>query len=54
MMIAVTVILIVASIGTPIYMTCAVRAREALLRDHLLEAASSQPSVSASMLRANG
>jgi general secretion pathway protein G len=29
------VILIVASIATPIYMTCAVRAREAVLADHL-------------------
>ncbi len=31
----VTVILIVASISTPIYMTAVVRAREAVLRDHL-------------------
>jgi general secretion pathway protein G len=31
----VTVILIVASIATPIYQTCVVRAREAVLRDHL-------------------
>jgi general secretion pathway protein G len=35
MMMVVTVILIVASIATPIYMTCAVRAREAVLADHL-------------------
>jgi general secretion pathway protein G len=35
MMMVVTVILIVASIATPIYQTCAVRAREAVLRDHL-------------------
>ena len=31
----VTVILIVASISAPIYMTAVVRAREAVLRDHL-------------------
>ncbi|MGB9484852.1 MAG: prepilin-type N-terminal cleavage/methylation domain-containing protein [Terriglobia bacterium] len=35
MMMVVTVILIVASISTPIYMTAVVRAREAVLRDHL-------------------
>jgi len=35
MMIVVTLILIVASIATPIYQTCARRAREAVLRDHL-------------------
>jgi general secretion pathway protein G len=35
MMMVVTLILIVASIATPIYRTCEVRAREALLRDHL-------------------
>jgi general secretion pathway protein G len=35
MMMVVTVILIVASIATPIYQTCATRAREAVLRDHL-------------------
>jgi len=35
MMIVVTLILIVASIATPIYQTCATRAREAVLRDHL-------------------
>jgi general secretion pathway protein G len=35
MMMVVTVILIVASISTPIYMTCVVRTREAVLRDHL-------------------
>jgi general secretion pathway protein G len=35
MMMVVTVILIVASIATPIYMTCVVRAREAVLADHL-------------------
>jgi len=31
----VTLILIIASISTPIYMTAMVRAREAVLRDHL-------------------
>jgi general secretion pathway protein G len=35
MMMVVTLILIVASIATPIYQTCATRAREAVLRDHL-------------------
>jgi general secretion pathway protein G len=35
MMMVVTVILIVASIATPIYQTCTTRAREAVLRDHL-------------------
>jgi general secretion pathway protein G len=35
MMMVVTVILIVASISTPIYTTCVVRAREAVLADHL-------------------
>ena len=35
MMIVVTVILIVASISTPIYMTAMVRVREAVLRDDL-------------------
>ena len=35
MMIVVTVILIVASISAPIYMTAVVRAREAVLADHL-------------------
>jgi general secretion pathway protein G len=35
MMMVVTVILIVASISTPIYMTAVVRAREAVLRDDL-------------------
>ena len=35
MMMVVTVILIVASISVPTYMTCAVRAREAVLRDDL-------------------
>jgi prepilin-type N-terminal cleavage/methylation domain-containing protein len=35
MMMVVTLILIVASIATPIYRTCATRAREAVLRDHL-------------------
>ena len=35
MMTVVTVILIVASISAPIYMTAAVRAREAVLADHL-------------------
>ena len=34
-MIVVTLILIVASIAAPIYQTCATRAREAVLRDHL-------------------
>jgi general secretion pathway protein G len=35
MMMVVTLILIIASITTPIYMTAMVRAREAVLRDHL-------------------
>jgi general secretion pathway protein G len=35
MMMVVTLILIVASIATPVYQTCATRAREAVLRDHL-------------------
>jgi general secretion pathway protein G len=35
MMMVITVILIVASISTPIYMTAVGRAREAVLRDHL-------------------
>jgi general secretion pathway protein G len=35
MMMVVTLILIVASIATPIFQTCAVRTREAVLRDHL-------------------
>ncbi len=35
MMVVVTVILIVASISTPIYMTAMVRAREAVLADDL-------------------
>src|SRR5208337_4672326 len=35
MMMVVTVILIVASISTPIYMAAVVRAREAVLADHL-------------------
>jgi general secretion pathway protein G len=35
MMMVVTAILIVASIATPIYMTAVVRAREAVLADHL-------------------
>jgi general secretion pathway protein G len=35
MMLVVTMILIVASIATPIYTTCIQRAREAVLRDHL-------------------
>ncbi len=35
MMLVVTVILIVASIATPIYRTAVERAREAVLRDHL-------------------
>jgi len=34
-MMVVTVILIVASISAPIYMTAVVRAREAVLADHL-------------------
>jgi general secretion pathway protein G len=34
-MMVVTLILIIASISTPIYMTAMVRAREAVLRDHL-------------------
>ncbi len=44
MMMVITVILIVASISAPIYMTAMMRAREAVLRDDLLEAVSSQPS----------
>ena len=44
MMMVVTVILIVASISAPIYMTAVVRAREAVLPDDLLQAVSSQPS----------
>jgi general secretion pathway protein G len=35
MLMVVTLILIVASIASPIYQTCATRAREAVLRDHL-------------------
>ena len=35
MMMVITVILIVTSIAAPIYTTCAVRAREAVLRDDL-------------------
>jgi general secretion pathway protein G len=35
MMMVVTMILIVASISAPAYQTCAVRTREAVLRDHL-------------------
>jgi general secretion pathway protein G len=35
MMMVVTVILIIASIATPIYRSVVVRAREAVLRDHL-------------------
>ncbi len=35
MMMVVTLILIVTSIAAPIYTTCAQRAREAVLRDHL-------------------
>ena len=35
MMMVVTLILIVTSIAAPIYTTCAVRAREAVLHDHL-------------------
>jgi general secretion pathway protein G len=35
MMMVVTLILIVASIAAPIYRTCEVRTREAVLRDHL-------------------
>ncbi len=35
MMLVVTLILIVVSIATPVYRTCEVRAREAVLRDHL-------------------
>jgi len=36
MMMVVTVILIVASIATPIYRSVVTRAREAVLRDHLI------------------
>jgi len=35
MMLVVTLILIVVSIATPVYQTCEVRTREAVLRDHL-------------------
>jgi general secretion pathway protein G len=35
MMMVITVILILASISAPLYMTSLVRAREAVLRDHL-------------------
>ena len=35
MMLVVTLILIVVSIATPVYRTCEVPAREAVLRDHL-------------------
>jgi general secretion pathway protein G len=35
MMMVVTLILIVASVATPIYRTCAQRTREAVVRDHL-------------------
>jgi general secretion pathway protein G len=35
MMMVVTLILIVACISAPVYTTCAVRVREAVLRDHL-------------------
>jgi general secretion pathway protein G len=35
MMMVVTLILIVASIAAPVYRTCEVRTREAVLRDHL-------------------
>jgi len=35
MMLVVTLILIVVSIATPVYRTCEVRTREAVLRDHL-------------------
>ena len=44
MMLVVTLILIVVSIATPVYRTCEARARQAVLRDHLMEAVSSQPS----------
>jgi hypothetical protein len=44
MMMVVTLILIVASDATPIHQICATRAREAVLRDHLFQALSSQPS----------
>jgi len=44
MLMVVTVILIVASIAAPIYVTRAVWTREAVLRDHLFGAVSSQPS----------
>ena len=35
MMLVITLILIVASISAPVYRTCQIRAREAVLRDHL-------------------
>jgi prepilin-type N-terminal cleavage/methylation domain-containing protein len=43
MMMVITVILILASISAPIYMAAVVRAREAVLRDDLSGAVSSQP-----------
>ena len=45
MMMVVTLILIIASISMPFYRTAVVRAREAVLADHLIEAVSSQQSV---------
>jgi len=42
MMMVVTLILIIASIATPIYRTALLRAREAVLRDDLKKAVSSQ------------
>jgi len=45
MMMVVTVILIIASIATRFYRTTVLRAREAVLADHLIEAVSSQQSV---------
>ena len=43
MMVVVTMILIVASIGSPLYIRGKVHAREAVLHDHLYEAAEKLP-----------
>ena len=53
MMLVVTLILIVASIATPIYRTVMVRAREAVLRDHLYPSTDgrARPSLSPSRKR---
>ena len=53
MMLVVNVILIVATIATPIYRTVMVRAREAVLRDHLYPSTDgrARPSLSPSRKR---